>query len=124
LYQPLAHLRFNLFVISETSANKVFFYYSFLLANEDRSHYGLTPGCKVDVQKVPTVVLEFSPGLLRLYAFWHCHDVVPLLPVGLEVFCELHLEASTELHGMLQNSYFHHASETGLAALPENPKTR
>jgi hypothetical protein len=45
------------------------------------------------------VVLEFSPGLLGLYGVWQCHDeAVPLLPVGPEVFCELHPEASTELH--------------------------
>jgi hypothetical protein len=55
----------------------------------------------VDVQQVPTVVPEFSPGLLGLYQVWHCYDeAVPLLPVGLDVFCVLHPEASIELHGM------------------------
>jgi hypothetical protein len=55
-------------------------------------------GCKADIQEVPTV-LESSSGLLGLYGFWHCHDeAVPLLPVGLDVSCELHPEASTELH--------------------------
>jgi hypothetical protein len=44
----------------------------------------------VDVQEVPTVVLEFSPGLLGLYGLWHCYDeAVTLLPVGLDVFCDL-----------------------------------
>jgi hypothetical protein len=42
--------------------------------------------------------------------------------VGLD-FCKLHLEASTELLSMMQNSPFHHASENGLTVLPENPKT-
>jgi hypothetical protein len=28
--------------------------------------------------------------LLGLYGVWHFHDEVPLLPVGLDVFCELH----------------------------------
>jgi hypothetical protein len=77
-----------------------------------------------DVQEVPTVVLEFSPGLLGLYGVWHCHDeAVPYLPVGVDFFYELHPEASTELHSMMQNSHFHHASENGLNVLPENPKT-
>jgi hypothetical protein len=63
--------------------------------------------------------------LLGLYGVWHCHEkAVPLLPVGLDVFCELHPEASTELHGMMQNSHFHHASENGLTAHPENLKTQ
>jgi hypothetical protein len=34
-----------------------------------------------------------------LYGVWHWHDeAVPLLPVGLDVFCKLHPEASTGLH--------------------------
>jgi hypothetical protein len=78
----------------------------------------------VDVQELPTVVLEFSPGLLWLYGVWHCYDeTVPHLPAGLDVFCEFHPEASTELHSMTQNSHFHHASENGLTVLPENSKT-
>jgi hypothetical protein len=40
----------------------------------DGSHYGPSPGCKADVQKVPNVVLEFSPVLLGLYLVWHCHN--------------------------------------------------
>jgi hypothetical protein len=81
--------------------------------------------CKAHVQDVPTIVLEFSLGLLGLYGVWHCHDeAVPLLTVGLDVFCELHSEASTELHSTMQNSHFHHASENWLTVLPENPKTR
>jgi hypothetical protein len=56
------------------------------------------------VQEVPTVVLEFCPGLLGLNGVWHCHgEAVPFLPVVLDVFGELHLEASTELHSMMQN---------------------
>jgi hypothetical protein len=56
----------------------------------------------VDVQEVPSVVLEFSPGLLGLYVVWHCHDeAIPLLPVGLDIICELYSEASTELHSMM-----------------------
>jgi hypothetical protein len=79
----------------------------------------------VNVQKVPTAVLEFPPGLLRLYGVWHCLDkAVPLLPVGLNVSCELQPEVSKELHSMMQNSHFHHASENGLTVLPENPKTQ
>jgi hypothetical protein len=79
----------------------------------------------VDVQEVLTVVLEFSPGLLRLYGVWHCHDeAVPLLPFGLGVFCELHPKASAELHSTMQNSHFHHASENGLTVLPKNSTTR
>jgi hypothetical protein len=35
-------------------------------------------------------------------------------------FCQLHPEASTELHGTMQNSHFHHTSENGLTVLPEN----
>jgi hypothetical protein len=79
----------------------------------------------VDVKEVPTVVLEFCPGLLELYGVWHCHDdAAPLLPVTLDVFYELHPKASTELHRMMQNSHFHHASENGLTVIPENLKTR
>jgi hypothetical protein len=64
------------------------------------------------VQEVPTVVLEFSPWLLGPCEVWNCHDkVVHLLPVGLEVFCELHPKASVELHSTMQNSHFYHASE-------------
>jgi hypothetical protein len=88
----------------------------------DVIHKGPTPGCKENVQEVPAVVSEFSPGLLGLYGVWHCHDeVVPLLPVGLEVFCELHHEASTELHTTMQNSHFHHSSENELTVLLQNP---
>jgi hypothetical protein len=65
----------------------------------DVSHCGPIPGYKVDVQEVPTVGLEFSPGLLGLYGVRRCHDeAVPVLLVGLDAFCELHPEASTELH--------------------------
>jgi hypothetical protein len=72
----------------------------------------------VDVQEVPTV-LESSSGLLGLYGVWHCHDeAVPLLPVGLDSFCELHPKASTELHSMIQNSHFHHTSENGKHNIP------
>jgi hypothetical protein len=61
----------------------------------------------VDIQEVPTVVLEFCHGYLRLYGVWHYHDeAVPLLPIGLDVFCKLHPEASTELYSMMQNSHF------------------
>jgi hypothetical protein len=79
----------------------------------------------MNVQEVPTVVLEFSPGLLGLYGVWHCHDeAVPLLPVSLDVLCKLHPKASTDLHNMMQNSHFHQASENGLTVLPENPKAQ
>jgi hypothetical protein len=50
-------------------------------------------------------------------------EAVTLLPVGLDVLCELHPEASTELHSIMQNSHFHHASENRLTVLSENPKT-
>jgi hypothetical protein len=51
--------------------------------------------------------------------FSHFHDeAVSLLPVSPEVFCELHPEASTELHGTKQNLHLHHASENGLTVLP------
>jgi hypothetical protein len=71
----------------------------------------------VDVQEVPTVVFEFSAGLFGLYGIWHCHDeAVPLLPVGLDVFCELNPETSTEETEFT----FHHASEYGLTVLHEN----
>jgi hypothetical protein len=54
------------------------------------------------IQEVLTAVLEFPPGLLGLYGVCHCHDeAVPLLPVDLDVFCESHPEASTELHILL-----------------------
>jgi hypothetical protein len=77
----------------------------------------------MDVQEVPTVVLEFSPELLRLYGVWHCHDeTVSLLPVDQEVFCELNPEASTDIHSAMQNSYFLHASEKELTVLPRIPK--
>jgi hypothetical protein len=97
----------------------------FLADQTDLSHYGPSPGCEADVHDVPTVVLEFSPELLGLYRIWHCHDeAVSIFQVGLDVFCELHPEASTELRGMMQNSHFHHTSENGLTVLPDNPKTR
>jgi hypothetical protein len=38
---------------------------------------------------------------------WHCHDeAVHLLPVRLEVFCELHPEAPTELHSTIARFTF------------------
>jgi hypothetical protein len=53
---------------------------------------------------------------------WHCHDeAVPLLPVGLDVFCEMHPEASTE-HTVMQNLHFCHGSENWLAVLSKIPK--
>jgi hypothetical protein len=45
------------------------------------------------------------------------------LPFGLEVFCELHPEASTELHSTMQNSHFYNTSENGLTVLPETKNT-
>jgi hypothetical protein len=121
LSQPLLHLYFNLFVISKTFATKVFF----LAVQTDGIHWGPSLGCQVHIQEIPTVVLEFSPGLLMLYGVWHFRDeAVPLLPIGLDVFCEFHPEASTELHSMMQNSHFYHASENGLTVLLENSKTR
>jgi hypothetical protein len=111
LSQPLPHLRFNFFVISESG------HQGGVLA--DQTDEVASPGCKADVQEVPSVVLESAPGVR------HCHDeAIPLLPVSLDIFYELHPEASTELHSTMQNSYVHHASETGLTVLPENPKTR
>jgi hypothetical protein len=57
-----------------------------------------------DIQAVLTVVLAFSPGFFGLYGVWHCYDeVVPLLPVSLGVFFELHPEPSTEHQSMMQN---------------------
>jgi hypothetical protein len=44
------------------------------------------------------------------------------LPIGLNIFSELHPEDSTELHSMMQNSHCHHTSENWLTVLPENPK--
>jgi hypothetical protein len=44
-------------------------------------------------------------------------EAVPLLSVGLDVVCELHPEASTQLHSTMQNSHFHRACENGLAVL-------
>jgi hypothetical protein len=80
------------------------------------------------VQEVPTVVLEFSLGLLGLYWVWHFHDeAVPLLAVGLDVFSEFHPEASTtELHSAhtMQNSHFHLASESGKQYSLRTPKKR
>jgi hypothetical protein len=79
----------------------------------------------VDVQVVLAVVLQLSPGLIGLYEVWHCRDeAIPLLPVGLNVFCELHPEVSTELHSTMQKLHFHDACENGLPVLPENLKTR
>jgi hypothetical protein len=82
-----------------------------------------SPGFKVNVQEVPIVVLEFSPGLLGPYGVWYCHDeAVLILPFGLDVFCELHSEGSTEFHSTMVNSHFHHAAENGLTVFPESPK--
>jgi hypothetical protein len=63
--------------------------------------------------EVRTVRRMLSSGLLGLCGVWHCHDeAVPLLPVALDVFCELHLETSIELlHSAIHSSHFHHASE-------------
>jgi hypothetical protein len=63
----------------------------FLADQRDGHHYGPSPCCRADVQEVPTVVLEFFPGLLWPRGFGHCHDeAVHLLPVGLEVLCDLY----------------------------------
>jgi hypothetical protein len=76
-----------------------------------------------DVQEVPTAVLEFSPRFLGLYGVWQCHDeAVLLLPVGLDVFCELHPETSTEFHSKMQSSHFYHTAENGLTVLLTIPK--
>jgi hypothetical protein len=57
---------------------------------------------KANVQEVPIVVLEFSPGLLGLFGVWHCYDkAVHLLPFVLDVFCKLYPKASTELRSMM-----------------------
>jgi hypothetical protein len=97
----------------------------FLADQTDGSQQGPSLGCKANVEEVPNVVLEFSPGLLGLYGVWHYHDeAAPLLPVSLDVFCELQPKASTEFHSMIQSSHFHHTSVNGLTALPENPTTR
>jgi hypothetical protein len=75
--------------------------------------------------EVPTVVLEFFPGLLGLYETWrYYNEAVLLLPVGLDVFCKLNLEVSPELYSTMQNSDFHHASKNGLTVFSENPKTQ
>jgi hypothetical protein len=96
----------------------------FLADHTGGSNEGPSLGSKAYVQEVPMVVLEFCHVLLRLYGVWHCHDeAVPLLPFSLDVFCELHPEASTELHNTIQNSHFHHISENRLTVLPDNPKT-
>jgi hypothetical protein len=61
----------------------------------------------VDVQEVPTVVLEFSSRLFGLYGVWHFHDkAVLILPVGLDVSCELHPDTSTELLQYLYDAEF------------------
>jgi hypothetical protein len=39
----------------------------FLADQTDGNHWGRSLGCGADVQEVPTVVLEFSRGLLGLY---------------------------------------------------------
>jgi hypothetical protein len=94
---PLPHFRFSLFVISETFATKVV-----LTGPNTWKSEGAKPGCKADVEEVPTAVLEFSPGSLGLYGIWYCHDeAVPLLLVDLDVFCELHPKASTELYSRM-----------------------
>jgi hypothetical protein len=49
-----------------------------------------------------------SPGWIGSGRFHN--GAVPLSTVGLEVFCELHPETSTELYSTIQNSCFHHAS--------------
>jgi hypothetical protein len=59
--------------------------------------------------------------LLGLYEVWHCrYEAVLILSVGLELFCELHSEFSTELHSTLQHSHMHHASENWRRILPES----
>jgi hypothetical protein len=68
-------------------------------------------GCKVDVQELLIAAFELSPGLLGLHGVWHHDKAATLLPVGLDIFCELHPKASTELHSMMQNSHFHKASK-------------
>jgi hypothetical protein len=116
----LTHLRFNLSVISKIFATKVVF----IGPNISKSLGAKIRAVKAVVQGVPTVVLEFSPGLVRLYAAWRCHDeAVSILPVGLDGFCKLHPEASRELYSTIRNSHFHHASENG-PVLHENPQTR
>jgi hypothetical protein len=120
----LSHFRTS---VSTSSSSAKHLPTRWLLADQtDGSHYGQSPCCKADVQELPTVILKFSPGLLGLYGGWHCRrdEAVPLLPVGLDVFCELVPEASTELHSTMQNPHFRLASENRLTVLPENPKTR
>jgi hypothetical protein len=68
---------------------------------------------------------KFSTGLLGLYEVWHCHDeAVPLTPLGLDVFCELHPEDSTQPNSTMHNSHFHQASENELAVFPETTTKR
>jgi hypothetical protein len=121
LSQSLLHLHFNLSIISETFATKVIFYWTEQL----KVTGGQVRAVRRTFKKLPTVVLEFSPGLLGLYGVWHCHDeAAPLLPVGLDALCELNPEASAELHSIIQNSHFQHTIENGLTVLSENPKTQ
>jgi hypothetical protein len=93
--------------------------WSFSGPNRSKS-LGPSPGRKADVQEVPTVVTEFSPGLLGLCAVWHFHDkTLAILPFGQDISCKMRPKPSTELHSTMQNSHF----TTLLKILPENPKT-
>jgi hypothetical protein len=56
-------------------------------------------------KKFPLQFLNSLLGSLGLHGVWCYYDeAVPLLPVGLEVFCVLHPEASAELDITMQNS--------------------
>jgi hypothetical protein len=115
---------FHTSVVTSLSSAKCLPPRCFFSGPNRRKSVGPSLGCKAEVQ-VPTIVLEFYPGLLELYGFWHCYDEeVPLLPAGLDIFWELHPEASTELHSTMQNSCSPQASESGANSTPwesQNP---
>jgi hypothetical protein len=68
---------------------------------------------------------NFSPGLLGMRGIWHCHgEAVPLLPVGLDVFCEMHSEDLTEPQSKMHDSDFHRASENEVRVLNEKTVKR
>jgi hypothetical protein len=115
-----SHFRFNLFIISETFATVVVFsgpnrWKS--LGDKSRQYGGCSRSCHCSF----LILSWVARAVWGLTLSWWSSVHLASLPGR---FCELHHKASTELHSMMQNSHFHHASENGITIIPENPKTR
>jgi hypothetical protein len=98
-FEPHPRLSFNVYIIRETSVTK--------RTKQTEVTRGQIRAVNRMLKKFPLQFLNSLLGSSGCMWVWHCHDeAAPLLPVGLEVFYKLHVEAPTEFHNTMQNSHF------------------